>query len=296
LYPDFDLQVTKSGQVDEEPGSRKLYQVILDEYRARRQPLGAPELVTELRRLGIPSDGEAPATEIVEQSAERGWRRTVLHLETEPGLRIQGTLYTPDSSGRKPALVLVQDRSTAALARAAAGRGDIVLELEPRQSPSGDDHRPYLGDWLTNTRADAIGRNLAAMRAHDIVRGVDLLRHRDDVDPASIRAAASGVKGIWLLLAAAVDPRISRVWLDRTPHNLSSALERPLNTNLFDAMIPGFLLHWDLSDLVAAMGSRSVLWTDPADWMRRSVRLPGPYEYRHDDQPDEELLVEFLRH
>ena len=74
-----------------------------------------------------------------------------------------------------------------------------------------------MGDWLTNTRADQIGRNLPAMRAHDILRGVDLLCARDDVDAGSIRAAAQGVRGIWLLLAAATDSRIRKVWLDKTP-------------------------------------------------------------------------------
>ena len=91
------------------------------------------------------------------------------------------------------------------------------------------------------------------MRAHDIVRGIDVLAARPDVDSASIRAVARGVKGIWLLLAAAVDTRIGKVWLDRTPYSLRAALENSMNTNLFDAVIPGFALHWDLDDLVKAM-------------------------------------------
>src|SRR5213079_1112461 len=138
----------------------------------------------------------------------------------------------------------------------------------------------FLGNWMANTRADHIGGNLPAMRAHDILRGVDLLAARNDVDPSSIRAAARGVKGIWLLLAAAADPRIGKVWLDRTPHSLRAALENSMNTDLFDAVIPGFALRWDLDDLVKAMGNRPVLWTDPANWMNRIVALPGPYRYR----------------
>ena len=102
---------------------------------------------------------------------------------------------------------------------------------------------------MANTRANQIRCNLPAMRAHDILRGVDLLAARQDVDPASIRAAARGVKGIWLMLAAAIDSRIGKVWLDRTPHSLRDALERPMNDGLFDAVIPAFALHWDLEDL-----------------------------------------------
>lgn len=294
LYPDFDLQVTKTGEVDEEPGSRKLYQVILDEYRAKKQPLGLSELGAELRRLGVPTDKTSPSVEIQEQSVDNGSRRVSLRIESEPGVWIGATLYAPSKAERKPALLLVKDKSTEALARAAVSRGDVVLELEPRDSPSQDDHRPFLGNWITNLRADSIGRNLAAMRAHDILRGVDFLSRRDEVDSASIRATALGVKGIWLLLAAAADSRISRVWLDHTPYSLSSALERPLNADLLDAMIPGFLLHWDLDGLVAAVRPRSVYWTDPSDWMGHPVRRSGDYQYRYDEQPDEELLAKFL--
>src|SRR5262245_63408741 len=93
------------------------------------------------------------------------------------------------------------------------------------------------------------------MRAHDLLRGVDLLTAREDVDPSSIRAAARGVKGIWLLLAAATDDRIRKVWLDRTPYSLQAALQRSMNTDLFDAVIPGFVLHWDLEDLAHVMRS-----------------------------------------
>jgi len=141
------------------------------------------------------------------------------------------------------------------------------------------------------------------MRAHDILRGVDLLAARQDVDPASIRAVARGVKGIWLLLAAAVDTRIAKIWLDRTPPSLRAALENPMNTDLFDAAIPGFALHWDLADLTKAMADRPVLWTDPSNWMGHPVALAAPFRYRyvigdttdlHDDQ-DNAFIHEFIR-
>jgi hypothetical protein len=119
------------------------------------------------------------------------------------------------------------------------------------------------------------------LRAHDILRGVDLLTARSDVDPGSIRGAARGVQGIWLLLAAAADPRISKIWLDRTPYGLRAALENSMAADLWDAVIPNFVLRFDLSDLVRAMGERQVLWTDPTNWMRRVVALGPPFQYRY---------------
>jgi hypothetical protein len=179
----------------------------------------------------------------------------------------------------------------------------VVLTLEPRDSPGEDTHAPFVGNWITNSRANQIGLNLPAMRAHDILRGVDLLSARSDVDPASIHGGARGVKGVWLLLAAAADPRIGKVWLDRSPYSLRAALENTLNTDLFDAVIPGFALHWDLDDLTKAMGNRPVMWTDPANWMNRIVALRGPYQYRYilgdttelADAQDDAYIDEFLK-
>ncbi|MBV8817212.1 MAG: hypothetical protein JO022_02575, partial [Acidobacteriaceae bacterium] len=234
-------------------------------------------------------------------------RSDQLRFASEPGVEVGGKLYTPNGSGRKPAVLLIADQpqpvplhvikspSTSALAQALVRAGRVVFEFQPRESPSDNDGRPFLGDWLANERADQIGRNLPAMRAHDILRAVDLLSARPDVDPQSIRAVARGVKGIWVLLAAAVDPRIQKVWLDRTPYSIQASLHAPLGLNLWDAAIPGFALHWDLQDLVTAMGDRQVFWTDPTNWMDAVMPLGPRYVYRTVRQEDDALIAQFLQ-
>ena len=302
LYTNVELLVTPSGRVEDTPGSRKVYQLILDDFRARKRQGTGSELVAELRRLKIPSEGAAPEMTVLEEAKVQDIRRVSVRFESEPGVEIEGKLYIPPSPGRKPAVLLVADR-TASFGEKIARSGRVVLELEPRDSPWGYDNRPFLGNWVANTRADHIGRNLSAMRAHDILRGVDLLTARNDVDPASIRAAARGVKGIWLLLAAAVDTRIGKIWLDRTPYSLRAALERSMNNGLFDAVIPGFALHWDLEDLTKAMGSRPVMWTDPTNWMGKIAAAGPSYRYRYvigdvtdlTDEQDNAYIGELIR-
>ncbi len=309
LYTNAELLVTASGHVEDEPRSRKLYQLISDEFHARQHQGGIPELLAELSRLNISSDGTPPVVRVADESSGPQWLREQIHFESEPGVDIGGKLYIPHASGRKPAVLMVADQtssywipSTDSLAERIAGTGRVVLELQPRDSP-GEGERPFVGNWLTNARADQIGRNLPAMRAHDILRGIDLLAARHDVDPSSIRAVARGVKGIWLLLAAAVDNRIGKVWLDRTPYSLRAALENSMNTDLFDAVIPGFALHWDLNDLTKAMGDRPVLWTDPTNWMGHPFSLGPPFRYRtilgdttdlHDEE-DNAFIKDFIR-
>ena len=308
MFTNNELRVTKTGNVEDEPGSRKLYQLILDEFRRKQRQGTTAELLAELRMLNIPSDGTSPELKISDESNGPDWQRERVTFASEPGVQISGTLYLPRARGRKPAVLLVADKtssywipSTDSLAERMVKAGRVVLELEPRDAP-GEGERPYVGNWLTNARANQIGRNLPAMRAHDILRGVDLLAARPEVDPAAIRGAARGVKGIWLLLAAAADARIGKVWVDRTPFSLRSALEHSMNTDLFDAVIPGFALHWDLDDLVKTMGDRPVLWTDPSNWMGRPVDVGPAFRYRyvlgdetdlHDDQ-DNAFLNDFL--
>jgi hypothetical protein len=280
IYPNHELLVTKTGRVDDEPGSRKLHELIGESLRAKRKSGTVSELAAELRRLGIRTDGSAPLVQVLGESEGDGFRTQKIRFTSEPGIAIEGSLLIPHGVGRKPAVLLLGGRVSDLVAESMAKAGRVVLKMDPRRSVQYDDRRPYVGDWLANTRADLIGLSLAALRARDILRGVDLLAARSDVDASSIRAAAQGVKGIWLLLASAADSRIQKIWLDRTPFTFADALATPLNTALSDAVIHGFSLRWDLQDLVTLMGDRRLLRTDPANWMGRVVNAGPGYQYR----------------
>jgi cephalosporin-C deacetylase-like acetyl esterase len=308
LYTAHELQVTASGHVDDEPESRKVYQLLLDEFQAKKRQETTAELLSELRRLKIPSDGSAPEVRILEDSNGSEVRRQRVKFISEPGIEIDGTIYLPSSGAPWPAVLLVRDNTrlvtpTSDLAQWMAKQGRVVLEMEPRNSPIADDHGPFVGNWMANFRANQIGLDLPALRAHDVVRGVDLLAARSEVDAGSICAFARGVKGTWLLMAAAMDPRIKRIWLDRTPYSLRLALENSMSADLFDAVVPGFTLHWDLDDLVKTMGPRTVIWTDPCNWMRRVIALGSSFQYRYvlgdstdfADAQDREFVDQLLR-
>jgi hypothetical protein len=307
LFTNLELQVTATGNVDGEPGSLKLYQIIADEFHARKQKRGVPELLAELRRLGVPSKAAAPPATITSKTEGTDFGIEEIRFESEPGVTVSARLYLPKGASRRPAVVMFEEKrlpvplyvqrsqSTRAIAEALARAGQIVMEIDPRDSPNAYEGRPFLGNWVTNERADLVGLNLAAMRAHDLLVAVDVLAARPDVDANSIRGYARGVKGVWLLLAAAVDQRLGKIWLDRTPWSIAAALEGPLANQLFDAMIPSFALHWEFQDLVEAMGSRSVLWTDPTNWMNRVVALGAPYRYRIVGEGDGTLVEQFVR-
>lgn len=259
LLPEFKLWVTKAGQVSDLAGSRDIYDVIRERFEKEKTHGSSGEL----------------AKALVQWTADPGYEGVV-----------RETVVSPRGGGKRPAIVLIETKQTPALtekARRLADAGNIVEILLPRGEPA-DPGRAFSGAWINDTRAWMIGLNLPGMRAHDIMKDVDALASRDDVDASNIRAEASGIAGIWLLMAAAADPRITSVSLQSTPYSLRAALEETLARDLQDAVIPGFALKWDLGDLVDMIRPRKVTWTDPTDWMHHVKPLGRDYRYTPAEQ------------
>ena len=95
LYPNHELLVTRTGRVEDEPGSRKLYQLILEDFHAKERQGTISELQAELRRLQIPSEGSSPVVKVLDESSGPEGQRQRISLESEPGVEIEGKLYTP---------------------------------------------------------------------------------------------------------------------------------------------------------------------------------------------------------
>ena len=249
LLPDQALLVTKTGQVE----GRELYQVIKETPQAKGSPQELSKFVTDLIAAN------------------------------PPVLKLSHILAAAPAEKRRPAVVLVQNTLDAdAQAEALRAAGSVVA-LMVMSGRGGDSERPYTGNWMNNTRAWLVGRNLPATHAAEINATVDELAQRSDVDPARITVRATGLAGIPALLAAAVNPRISSIVLTRTPHSLRAAIDSPIHINLHDAVIPGFAVKWDLADLRDLLRPRTVEWRDPTDWMGNVVALGDAYKYSSSD-------------
>jgi hypothetical protein len=247
--PDHDLLVTEHAQV----GGRDLYQILAAEPRASGNR-------KELRRF------------------------LVRLMAANPPL-VQAAAVLPSTAGatRKPAVVLVQPTLEPGNdARKLLNEGNVVVLIAP-QGAGEDEGHAFAGNWLNNTRAWLVGRNLPAMHAAEINQAIEMAVQRPDVDPERISARASGVAGIWLLLASAVNPRIGKIGLDRTPYSLRSAIESPVHQDLHDAVIPGFALKWDLQDIRKLALPREVVWKNPTDWTGNVVWVQEGFEYTSSD-------------
>ena len=183
-------------------------------------------------------------------------------LPTAGGLQLHGELAVPSTPGRHSATLLLvanSNEATRAKVQALAAQGNIVLAITPRPSPAGTDDMkaPLLGPfYLLSLRADLVGKTLVGLRADDVIRAVDYLSVRADVDPAQITAEAGGHMGLVLLHAGVLDRRIRHVEVDHVLSSYRSLIDAPLPTGAPEDVIPGVLLHYDIPDLVRALGPR----------------------------------------
>lgn len=279
LHPDHDLWATKTGQVAADLGARGIQEIIRENWKHGALTKPAPL---------APLPG-VPRTRLMRESSTDGAEVEHLLMETEPGFEIAATWYRPRSrpTGKMPVVLMVEPARPAEALR----RGHAVLAIWTRGTPGpapGSWNR-YFGNWEAATRSWLVGLSLPEMRARDIDRAIAWLRARPDV--GDIRATASGVAGLWLLRGGLVDG-VKRVWLDRTPASICSAIGLELHHDLHEAAHPGMCRQHDWT----LLRDERVLWSDPVDWMRHVQPGRGAgYFYRHFEQGDGALWDQFLR-
>jgi hypothetical protein len=260
LLPELDLNATPSANLPAAAGGLELREIIA----ARLPRASSGDVRAEIRRWTAEPEGLEPFPTAMFHQPGRGTPLLVVQATAEPD----------------------------PVAQTAAAKGRTVLTVRPRGTPPPP--RPGAsnleGDWLATTRAALIGHSLAGWRAADILRGMDDLAKRGH---KTARAFARGSAGVWLLMAAAVDPRIEAVWVHETPVSLREAIRAPLHRQLHEISLPGFAARFDLEDVRAAIAPREVLWTDPVNPMRRVAKYAGNYKYRVILQPESDFLSVF---
>jgi hypothetical protein len=277
MFTNEDLRVTPSGQLAAQ--SRDLIE-ILREQRTARPVTGTIDEFARKLAVVEPANNK-PVTES-EETAD-GLQIRKVKLETEPGVTVEGWILNP--TGKTGLLSVIHVERTAKLSPRAieiAKAGAQVFALMPRALPNPVQFAEH-GNWEAATRAWLTGRNLPAMRAIDIVTAARALE-----STGPIRGVADGVHAVALLLASRLEPRLSKLWLERAPYSFAPVYESPRHLGLHDAVMPGFYTRWDLADLAK---DRQVTWMQPTDWNNNIVPLTGPlYRYRAFDEQNEKIL------
>lgn len=209
-------------------------------------------------------------------------KREILKAEPYPELVTKFVPLPPDVKPSGRGMVLVQRYwEMEKKAKDLAAAGDAVLIVSPRGLPYNSTPASLsYGDGITPIRSAVVGLDLPLLRARDIIKAVDLLR---DAHPElkEVGGAATDVAGYWLLLAAAVDPRLQSIEMRSTPASIRSAFFSGLAKNVYQVAINGFSKHWDTPDLLRLITpGRRIVWHEPTDWNGNVIPVSGDiYRY-----------------
>jgi cephalosporin-C deacetylase-like acetyl esterase len=269
-----DVQVTPTGQVATSLGGETVYSI----NRKRAETLIAPQSVvakaadlqtlqTRLRRdirelTGAMREPGSSGAEIsIKGSAQHdGYRIDSISMKSDGETEVSGLVAVPERSGLKAAIVLLNSAPPAELERLAKA-GRIVMMIEQRPSPPGTESikSPYLGIYnLLSLRAFLVGKTIIGLRIDDVIRAVDWLSERSEVEKSSITVYGNGPHGMVALHAAVLDQRITAVVVEGTLASYRMIVDQPVHYNVSEIVIPGVLRRYDTADLLKAIYPRSV--------------------------------------
>lgn len=230
--------------------------------------------------LALGADRRPPAATRVPASDHQDHPQEELRIETEPGVEVRATLFIPNHAGeRKPVIVYLRlpgappagDADLDEMLRA----GYLVLVPEPRGWSYGVDVRTgagYSPTYQATMRTLLVGRTMVGFQVHDLIRVVDHLVTRGDVDPARILLLGKGTGGVVALLTAALDARIAKVATENSILSYMAIARAKLHQGTTSIMIPGVLKDFDLPDLAGLIAPRTLRLVEPVS--ATGTRLP----------------------
>ena len=284
VFTDAQLQCTRSGQVLEDFHGVSCFQLnakaadALASERARFPSRPEAERQKEIRRLLALPEKTAPA-KVLSQKIHYLEDRLSTHkvvFETESGILIPGLRFKhlqpkgptilylpvrglpPDGKLPKELDALYQNHQQV-LAIDLRGLGETAPAPWPAKLPAFgvDAKESFLGILLD--------RPLLGQRVLDVLMVLRALG-RDEV-----HVFAEGLAGPVALHAAALDPTIRKVTLDRALVSWSNVAHTPLTVNQLSSVVPNALKVYDLPELAATLAPRALTIRDPRDAALRPV-------------------------
>jgi dienelactone hydrolase len=299
LPPD-ELNVTPTGQVlDAFPASRTLFH--LGREHSLAHPPHPPAEPEPLRRLVAETLGiaerktDAPIyPRIIAETVVEGYPVEKLFFFSEPGICVSGVMVHP--RGNAPAVrtdILLLENGTASIpeerwrVEALLRRGHRVLVFDPR-GVGALANRPFLGghphdtEWRLGCDAMMMGVSTLGLRVFDVLRAVEYLRTRPDVDNEAIALHGVGSGASWAWYAAALDEGVRALTVEEMLYSyrhLAGAHFYSSRRYGMKNLAYGLLAKFDLPDLFPALAPRPLRIISPRDCGGEPLD-PGVYRQR----------------
>ena len=302
--PPEKLYCTATGSVREARRGQTIFSLILKRQAELPPPRPAPadpkalesfrrEMQDRIRELLRFRKAEAPlAVRSVVTTPRKGYRIEKLEFISEPGIYIPTWVFLPEGSrGRWRAALWVSEGGLESEGiefgplEELARKGQFIAAIDVRGiGGTAPPHTPpiteppgfrHLFDVETamSYMAWAMDESLFGMRVHDVIRAVDYVLSRPDVDPMSIRVLGKGAGALWSLYAAALDTRIDEVVCDGCLLSYRALAQVDRYLHGASIFVPDVLRYFDLPHVAATLADRRLTIRNPVDAMRRPVRM-----------------------
>ncbi len=275
-----DLWCTPTGQVATSLGGETVFSLNQKRLAERRAPFSSAEHVRTFVSYNGPLS--APRTQSFGVLDKGSYRIEKFTWAPEPGITIPALLYLPSSGGPHEGVILVSSLGKAAShadAEQLVAAGKTVLSADLRgygetrmaSDNNGSDWPRYFGDYESAMTAMLTGKPVVAMRAEDIAGAVSILSSRQDVSSVTVFAKYGAT--VPALYAAALEPKIARLWLERGLISYEDVVRNKIHKLQWENAAHGALRHYDLPQLARWSQAREVRLIDSVDSMGQLVKI-----------------------
>jgi dienelactone hydrolase len=182
-------------------------------------------------------------------------------------------VFVPDKPGKYPAIVYVHPQGKATEAAPGKQIEELVkkgfIVAAPDVINTGETKFKFRNDNPINFGTVLIGRSIVGIQAGDIVRVVNYLKSRNDVDKSKIGGMAVAEMSPPLLHAAAFNPSISSIALIMPPVSYKSIVMNRYYQFPFTCCVAGALTAYDLPDLIGSISPRKVVLAEINDQSKK---------------------------
>ena len=208
--------------------------------------------------------------EIVSRLEEENYSLEKLTYTSEPGIVVPALAFIPKTEAPFPAILYVHEAGKSADLGAIeelVNDGVLVLAIDPRGM--GETRAKYL-DSLCHG-AFMLGRTVFGMQLLDVIKAIDYLQARSDVDKLQLSCVGCGIGGLLAMHAAAIDERITSVISNGALITYKSLIVDAVYSHGVEVFIPHVLKDYDLPDIAALIAPRPLKLLGLIDHKKETV-------------------------
>ncbi len=204
--------------------------------------------------------------------ARDGYTITKLQIDHGREVPVTGLLFVPDGvTSDAPGVLYVDGRGKdedaeegGVIEKVFVDSGKVVLAIDVRgfgetlDNPSRNESKHGNREHRNAVISLYIGKTLIGQRVKDIMKAMDVLVERAEIDSSQIMLVGLDRAGPVALHAAALDNRIKETVIRVSPESWIPMVEDPRTLHNMTHEIPGALQFYDMPDLAAAVAPRPI--------------------------------------